>query len=329
MEAIWSTEILWITALQTTLGGLTSFMRAVTFLGSEDFFILVMPILYWCVDAGLGLRVGLILLLSGHLNGMFKVLFHSPRPFWVSPGVKALSVETSFGLPSGHSLNTLSIWGLAAYLYKKRWFSILSIFVIILVGLSRLALGMHFISDVLTGWLLGLILLLVFILLEKKVAAWLSRKDLSRLLWVVAATTVILILLGYLPSLITGEYSLPAEWIQNARLAGEELAPVPYDTQGIFTTAGIWLGMGIGVSIIHSRGGLPRAGSLKNQLLRYVIGLAGLMILWYGLGAVFPRGEELLPLLLRMLRYSLVGFWIGAGAPFIFIKLNLTLEKKG
>ena len=326
MEAIWNTEIMWITALQTAVSGLTSMMRAITFLGSVDFFILVMPILYWCVDTGLGLRVGLILLLSGHLNGIFKVLFHSPRPFWVSPEVKALSVETSFGMPSGHSMNTLSIWGLAAYLFNKRWFTLLSILVIILVGLSRLALGMHFLSDVLASWMLGLILLLCFVLLEKKVAAWLSHQKLSRLLWIVATSTVILILLGYFPNLFMGEFPLPAEWIQNARLAGEDLLPVPYDTQGIFTTAGIWLGMGIGVSIIHRRGGLPRAGSLKNQLLRYVIGLAGLMILWYGLGAVFPRGEELLPLLLRMLRYSLVGFWIGAGAPCIYLKLNLFIR---
>jgi hypothetical protein len=49
----------------------------------------------------------------------------------------------------------------------------------------------------------------------------------------------------------------------------------------------------------------------------------GVIALWYGLGAVLPRGEEWLPLLLRFLRYSLVGLWVTGAAPWVFVRLNL------
>ena len=323
MEAIWNIEISLITSLQTSLTSLVGFFQAATFLGSEEFFILVMPVLYWCVDTSVGLRIGVMLLLSGHFNAIFKVIFHSPRPFWYSPDIKALSTETSFGMPSGHAMNTTSIWGTAAVLAGKKWFTILSVVVILLVGFSRLVVGMHFISDVFAGWALGLILLLLFVKLDKPVSAWLAGRSLSGLYWTVLVSTVGLILLGYLAVAITGQPALPAEWIQNAIHANPAAAPTPYESSGYFTTAGIWLGMGLGAAWLNRHGGLPRPVTSRDQILRYVLGLAGIAVFWFGLGALFPRGEEFLPILLRLFRYALVGLWIGAGAPVIFKKLGL------
>jgi hypothetical protein len=54
----------------------------------------------------------------------------------------------------------------------------------------------------------------------------------------------------------------------------------------------------------------------------------GLLILWFGLGLVFPRGESILPYILRYLRYVLVGFWVSGGAPWIFYKFNLAEAPK-
>lgn len=323
MEAIWNIEISLITILQTSLASLAGFFEAATFLGSEEFFILVMPVLYWCVDTRVGLRIGIMLLLSGHFNGIFKVIFHSPRPFWYSPGIKALSTETSFGMPSGHAMNTTSIWGTAAVLARKRWFAILAGAVILLVGFSRLVLGMHFISDVLVGWALGLILLGLFVKLDKPISAWLAGRSLSGLYWIVIASTAVLILLGYLAVAVTGQPALPAEWIQNAIQANPDAAPNPYETSGYFTTAGIWLGMGLGAAWLNRHGGLPKPVTSRDQILRYIIGLAGIAVFWFGLGTVLPRGEEFIPILLRLIRYALVGLWIGAGAPVIFKKLGL------
>jgi membrane-associated phospholipid phosphatase len=324
MQAIWNLEINWILAIQTSLVSLAGIMKSITFLGSEEFFILVMPVLYWCVDTGAGFRIGVILLLSGHINGILKMIFHSPRPFWVSQEIKALSTETSFGLPSGHSMNTASIWGLSANLYKKRWFAILSGCVIFLVGFSRLVLGMHFIRDVITGWFFGLLLLVIYIKLDQPVTHWISGKKLSSQIWLVIIATAIIIISGYLPIFLAQSAQIPAQWMVNAVSSNPKAIPAPYEISGIFTTAGVLLGFGIGAAWLSKSGGLVKAGTARNQLLRYVIGVAGIAIFWYGLGAVFPRGEEILSLALRLFRYSLVGLWISAGAPMIFRKLNLS-----
>ena len=52
------------------------------------------------------------------------------------------------------------------------------------------------------------------------------------------------------------------------------------------------LGLAAGAAWIASRGGYQTSGPLEKRALRYVIGLIGIMILWDGLGEVFPRGED-------------------------------------
>jgi membrane-associated phospholipid phosphatase len=60
-------------------------MLFATFLGSIEFFLLLLPAVYWCYDRRLVMRLALILIFSQGLNEILKVAFHSPRPYWVSP----------------------------------------------------------------------------------------------------------------------------------------------------------------------------------------------------------------------------------------------------
>ncbi|HMN61370.1 MAG TPA: phosphatase PAP2 family protein, partial [Anaerolinea sp.] len=120
MDWIQSIEIVIIFWLQSAGAWLRAPANFFTFLGTENFYLLVMPALYWCVDAGLGLRIGLILTVSGSVNAMLKLAFHTPRPYWVDPHVQAWSTEASFGLPSGHAQNAAAIWGLAGLKTGRR-----------------------------------------------------------------------------------------------------------------------------------------------------------------------------------------------------------------
>jgi hypothetical protein len=79
---------------------------------------------------------------------------------------------------------------------------------------------------------------------------------------------------------------------------------------------------------LASRGGYQTSGSIEKRALRYVIGLIGIIILWYGLGQVFPRGETWIPLTLRYIRYTLVGLWVTAGAPWLFFHFKLVRTPK-
>jgi hypothetical protein len=127
-------------------------------------------------------------------------------------------------------------------------------------------------------------------------------------------------------SLPLNAYVLPAEWTANALRAGP--LPDPVSLEGILTSAGSFFGLAAGAAWIASRGGYETSGPVEQRALRYVIGLIGIIILWYGLGEVFPRGEAVVPLLLRYIRYSLVGLWVTAGAPWLFFHFNLADKPK-
>ncbi len=66
-----------IAGLQASIPWLRGSMTFLSFLGNEEFFILFLPLLYWCVDARLGLRVGVILSASGSVNTFFKLIDNS------------------------------------------------------------------------------------------------------------------------------------------------------------------------------------------------------------------------------------------------------------
>ena len=97
-----------------SIPGLTLLMQFFTFLGNEPFYLFILPAIYWCLDPRLGRRLALILVLSNSLNGLLKIAFHLPRPAWIDPRIKVLSLEKSYGLPSGHAMNAVALWGYLA-----------------------------------------------------------------------------------------------------------------------------------------------------------------------------------------------------------------------
>ncbi|MEW6031226.1 MAG: phosphatase PAP2 family protein [Chloroflexota bacterium] len=323
MDILVQNSIPMTAAMQGLEDWLIPIMEFFSFLGSEQFFLLVMPALYWCVDAGLGLRVGFILLLSSSLNNVFKLAFHGPRPFWVSTHVKAFAPETSFGMPSNHAQTAVGVWGTLAARPGRMWAWIAAAAVIALIGFSRVVLGVHFPQDVLAGWLIGGILLWAFQKFWRPVSARLAQMTFGAQVTLALVVSLTLILLGALTNLAWGGWVMPQEWIVNATANGGAV-PDPLALSGLVSSAGALFGLAFGVSWMAARGGYSASGPGMKRALRYVVGVVGVLVFWYGLGAIFPRGEALLPYALRFIRYALVGAWIAAGAPRLFEKLQLT-----
>jgi hypothetical protein len=132
--------------------------------------------------------------------------------------------------------------------------------------------------------------------------------------------------MGLLNTVRLQGYVFPVEWRDNALRAGP--IPDPVSMESILTSAGSLFGLAAGAAWIASRGGYQASGTLEKRAFRYAIGLIGIMILWIGLGEVFPRGEALIPLILRYVRYSLVGLWVMAGAPWLFFHFKLADRPK-
>jgi membrane-associated phospholipid phosphatase len=323
MGTLFSVGTSWVVALQGLGDWLSLPMKFFTFLGTEEFFLLILPVLYWCVDASLGLRVGVILLFSDCLNGSLKLAFHGPRPYWVSADVKPMAAETSFGVPSGHAQTAGSVWGTMASRLRKTWAWIVAGVIIFLIGLSRIYLGVHFPHDVLAGWLIGGLLLWAFLSCWELLAAWLKRLSSGRQVLVALGVSLGFILLGGLARLGLQGYVVPEAWMANAARGGGEL-PAPVSMSGVVSSAGVLFGLAVGVIWLAHRGGFNASGKIWKRIVRYPVGLIGIMLLWYGLGEVFPRGEMLLPFILRYLRYALVGLWLSGCAPWIFMKLKLS-----
>ncbi|HHY18918.1 MAG TPA: phosphatase PAP2 family protein, partial [Firmicutes bacterium] len=142
---------------------LDSLAKVITMLGEDTFFIVLAVVMIWCVNKKSGWRLGLIALSSGALNAGLKQIFKIERPIG-QEGIRSLRLETAGGysFPSGHSQFTASVWTKLATLINQTWFYVVASIVIVLVGLSRIYLGVHFLSDVLAGLLIGIAWALVF-----------------------------------------------------------------------------------------------------------------------------------------------------------------------
>jgi membrane-associated phospholipid phosphatase len=316
----------WIIAIQSLGGWLEAPMRFFTFLGSENFFYLVLPLIYWSIDAALGLRVGFILITSASLNSMVKLWFAGPRPYWVSDKVIPFSSESSFGVPSGHAQNSVSVWGAIAARIRKPWVWITAVSIFLLVGFSRWYLGVHFVHDGILGWLIGSLILWLFIRFGDPVAVWFKARTFAQQIMIAILSSLIVIGLGWLSALPLSGYTFPAEWADNALRAGP--LPSPASIEGFFSSGGTLFGFITGVAWLATRGGYQTAGPVGKRAIRYVIGLIGVLIFWRGLDMVFPSGEDLIGFFFRYLRYSLVGLWISAGAPYLFFHFKLAEKSK-
>jgi hypothetical protein len=252
-----------------------------------------------------------------------------PRPYWYDRRVSALSTETSFGFPSGHSQNAVVVWGSLAGGIGKAWAWIAAVVIIILISFSRVYLGVHFPVDMIGGWLIGAILLWTLMRLETPVLHWLDGQSLLIRIAVVFLVSVSLIAIAAFARLMLAGWELPAEWIENARAADPSAEPInPLALKGIISNAALFFGLAVGGIWIYEKGGFETRGTLWQQVLRYLVGLVGVLVLWRGLGFFFPDGETLIPFSLRYIRYALVGVWVSGLAPLLFIQLRFSTPKK-
>jgi membrane-associated phospholipid phosphatase len=328
LSGIYELSIAIIQALQNIGDWFISIMKFFSFLGVEDFYLLVMPVLVWALDYSFGLRLGIMLLLSSGFNSLLKMGFHQPRPFWVSTEIKHLDRPwADFGIPSGHAMTPLAVYGLIAATLKRRWLTILLSVVIFFIGLSRMALGVHFLQDVLAGWVFGLILLWLFMRYEGAVTGWLRERSLGQKIGAVFAFSLAMVLVGVLILAVLGDYEIPQAWQANALLAQPEEPIAPLSLSGLVTSAGTLFGLALGGFWIEKSGGFDDEGKPWQRIVRFLVGLVGVVILWQGLGSVLPREEDFLSYALRYVRYSLTGLWITGLAPLVFMKLKLANRK--
>lgn len=151
---------------------LTAIMSAVTWLGHELPPIAIICIFYWCVNKKLAYKAGFSFFFSGLTVQTLKITFRIERPWILDPGFKPveLAVEeaTGYSFPSGHTQAATSLFGTLA-LYFRRWYvKLVCVMLFLLVGFSRMYLGVHTPLDVLVSMGVTLFFsIAVFVLIDK------------------------------------------------------------------------------------------------------------------------------------------------------------------
>jgi len=127
--------------------------------------------LFWLKNKKAYVIPFLTAVLGGEISGQFlKFIIQRPRP------LDGLEAENTFSFPSGHALIAVTFYGFLIYYFwrtaksqaQKYLSLLLGIILILIIGFSRLYLGVHYFSDVIASYLLGFIWLWIGIYLAKK-----------------------------------------------------------------------------------------------------------------------------------------------------------------
>lgn len=266
-----------------------AFFAFFTFLGDEEFYLLALPLIYWSINRAVGVRLMVVFLLSGLVNQVSKHLAGQPRPFQYDPRVEEIVGADGFGLPSGHTQSAVVVWGYLASVARKKWVWAVAVALMVLTPLSRIYLGVHFPTDVLGGYVLGVAILWLWLRYGTRLEEWFFEQE----------TIHQLILITAVPA----------------------LAMAIWPTEEMVTGGGTMVGIGAGLVLERRLVGFDVAGSLLQRTGRFLFGLVVLAGLWLGLRVAFDGLEP--AIILRLLRYALVGFWGAVGAPWAFLKLGL------
>jgi membrane-associated phospholipid phosphatase len=161
---------------------ITPFFLWITLLGKWQIILgsaIVVSVIFWIWKRrDLIAYLWLALTSNEIFNHVVKLLIHRDRP------AHPIYIEHSFSFPSGHAMTAIVFYGFLAYIlirHMKNWGHKISVFfacllVILAIGFSRLYLGVHYVSDVWAGYLLGFLVLTVIITLYEW-HPWRSEKQ--------------------------------------------------------------------------------------------------------------------------------------------------------
>ena len=161
-------------------------MALISFLGEEEFYTPLVTVIIWIIDAKLGRLLALLMALGFYLAGVLKNLLCLPRP--PCPPITPLHRCNDWGLPSHHAVLSVNIpWYIWLYVYVN--FDLNSVALVLLfsvillwsflVMFSRMYLGVHSPADILSGGVVGCLLLAVWLLVDSVVDEYIASSHSS------------------------------------------------------------------------------------------------------------------------------------------------------
>ena len=180
------------------------FFLSITIFGEFWLPTLICAIVYWCIDFRAGLYLFSLEGFNATVTHFFKMIACVYRPWILSekihPSELAVPFAKGYSFPSGHSAMSSAVLGGVAYLLrKKKVYCILLVCFILLIGFSRLWLGVHTPQDVICGLLIGF----SFIFITNKIINWAEEKPNRYLILNLITNILIIFILIYIRYLNT------------------------------------------------------------------------------------------------------------------------------
>ena len=265
--------------------------KGLSFFGTELFFLIIAVVLYWCIDKKFAYRFFNVYILGVAVTNVMKMSFKRVRPFnaYQDDVISIQERETTWSFPSGHTESISSVAAMTTIKYGKKYrvIPMIGAVLTILVMLSRMYLGQHYLSDVFCGLTVGVFCAIAF-------NALLSLFGDKEELFGIAALILSAVLIGVLAGL--GKLGESAD---------------------ILKGIGAFVAFDIGYFIEKKfvRYDVRAHREWWTYLLRIVIGGGVTLAVQYGFKLFLP---ESVPMLYCFLRYFVMAAWASLAAPAIF-----------
>ena len=272
-------------------GFLDFFFNMISFLGEEYIYITVLGIIYYGVNKRLGEVLAFSLFLTSSINTIIKCFVGALRPFEKYPNrVDNLRPDTAGGhsFPSGHTQQFTTFYYTFAMELNKRFLFVIAGVLSILMAISRMYLGVHFLEDVSVSIVLGISVALIVTSIYNK------YKDTP-----IMHKIYVGVLIFLLPFLFVVK------------------------EKDFYTSYGLMFGF-VGAMLFEQKYiNFSTDVSLPKKIIRIATGIIIMLAIQLGVKALFTAlfGEDII--LLDLIRYGLIAF-IGLGVyPLLFKKLEI------
>ncbi|NHJ46491.1 MAG: phosphatase PAP2 family protein [Asgard group archaeon] len=303
-----------IQALQDFFPGWMEFIfKIITYLGDPIVYIVIFSIAFWVFKKRDAIISIYVLLTSSFLLFFLKVIIQKPRPNL------RLVDEDGFSTPSGHAMNSTTVYGWIMLYFKKIWLYVVTPILVLLICFSRVVLGVHYLGDVIIGFLIGVALLAALYFGIPYLLKWMDNwPD-----WVKILAGEVYGLIVFLTTFIIGLY---ANWptyddMNNSADIVSALMLFPL----FIWIENKWIKMD------------NENLAIESLILRILVGLVFVVGANFGLEALFSliKVPKIISMkvytanfFIRFARYSLVFTILALGAPLLFSRVKIFSRKR-
>ncbi|MCX6803528.1 MAG: phosphatase PAP2 family protein [Candidatus Diapherotrites archaeon] len=129
------------------------FFKGITYFGHPGIWLIFAAWLFWLGYERKSFILVSIILFAGAVAGALKIIIARPRP----EGIIIMDAEQTFSMPSGHSTLIASFTSFFWARKVRNAFKALLVIAVVLVAISRMYLGAHYLTDVIVGLILGVV----------------------------------------------------------------------------------------------------------------------------------------------------------------------------